>query len=69
MLKDLAIKQFIQIYKDEFNEVLSDEEARIRAQKVFGFFKVIILEISKDEKVFHLNLKGGDQCGNKNQSQ
>lgn len=69
MLKDLAIKQFIQIYKDEFNEVLSDEEARIKAQKVFGFFKVIVSEISKEEKIFNLIMKGGEQNGNKNQSQ
>lgn len=59
MLKDLAIKQFSEIYKAEFGITLTKDEAQQKALRVFTFYKTIINEISKDKKVSNFNKKGG----------
>ncbi len=41
MLPDEAIKEFKEIYKKEFNEELSDEEARRRAESLYGLFEAV----------------------------
>ena len=68
MLCDSAVKQFASIYRSEFGVVLPEDEARLKAQRVFSFFKVIITEISKDEKVQIHTWEGGDRIDNKNKS-
>lgn len=68
MLCDLAVKQFVEIYKDEFGVTLTEDEARIKAQRTISFFKTIITEISKDKRVVNLIQRGGVLNDNKNQS-
>jgi len=49
MLPDEAIEEFKEIYKKEFGEELSNEEARKRAERLFGLFKAVYDPIEKKE--------------------
>lgn len=48
MLPDEAIEEFKEIYKREFGEELSAEEARRRAENLVGLFGAVYTPISKD---------------------
>ena len=60
MLPDLAIKEFIEIYRKHYGVILTLEEAKIKAQNFILFFKSISNEISKPNKNTNLILKGGE---------
>ena len=47
MLPEKAILEFKQIYKREYGEDLTDEEATERAYAVYDFFKIIYSSIDK----------------------
>lgn len=68
MLCDKAIQEFSKIYQQEFGTTLSEDHARLKANKVFSFFKTIVNEISKDKKVSNFPKEGGALHGNKNKS-
>jgi hypothetical protein len=57
-----AIDQFKRIYHEEFGETLATDQANLKANKVFNFFKTITEEITKLEQ------EGGVNNGNKTQS-
>lgn len=59
ILSNSAVKEFRDIYKKEYGIELSDTEARDKANKTLSFFKIIINEISKYEKVSSSSTKGG----------
>lgn len=47
MLPDEAIKEFQEIYKKEFGEEISKEEACERAERLFGLFKAVYKPIKE----------------------
>lgn len=50
MLSKQAIDEFKAIYKKEFGEEISDEEAREKGQKLISLFKTIYRPIPDDKK-------------------
>jgi hypothetical protein len=48
-LSEKAIKEFKEIYFKEYNELLSDEEAQDKGQRLITFFKIIYRPIPDDE--------------------
>ena len=60
MLPELAIKEFIEVYRKHCGVILTTEEAKIKAQNFLLFFKSISNEISKQDKNINLILKGGE---------
>lgn len=49
-LSKAAIEEFKRIYKEEFGEELSDQEATEKAQRLISFFKIIYRRIPDDEE-------------------
>jgi len=66
MLCDKATQEFTRIYQQEFGDILPEDQARVKANKVFSFFKTIVNEISKSDEVSNCSKKGGLKNGNKN---
>lgn len=48
MLSEKAVKEYKEIYKQEFGIELSDEEARDEAEKMIRMFRVIYRPIPKE---------------------
>ena len=44
------LEEFKKIYKEEFGEDLSDEEAREVAQRLLGFIKLVYRPLPKDKE-------------------
>lgn len=70
MLSELAIKEFIQIYKDKYGVVLSKEEAEVKAIKLYELIKILLTpndslnssdEISKQDVYKEIKTKGGER--------
>lgn len=61
MLPELAIKEFIEVYRKHYGVILTTEEAKIKAQNFLLFFKSISSEISKPNKNINLIKKGGKE--------
>lgn len=66
MLCDKAIQEFSKIYQQEYGVLLPEDQACLKANKVFSFFKTIVDEISKSDEVSNCSKKGGLKNGNKN---
>jgi hypothetical protein len=49
MLPDDAIEEFREIYKKQYGEELSEEEARERAERLFGLVKAVYSPNKKNE--------------------
>ena len=58
-LNAAAIAQFREIYQQEFGPAITDEEAKVMANRVFHFFKTIITEINKEQKSGNFSQRGG----------
>lgn len=57
MLSDALIHEFKTLYQKHFHKVLSDEEARTKANETLTFFKTLLeYKYKKDDSV----LKGGE---------
>jgi len=55
MLNETQIKEFIQIYQEEFGVVLSLEEATEKATSVFNLFKTLLPIDAEDQKANNEN--------------
>ena len=49
LLSDQAVKEFKEIYEKEFNEKLTDDEYRIRAENFLRLMKLITTPIPKEK--------------------
>lgn len=50
MLSKLAIEEYQKIFKEEFGEEISDEEAREQGERLIQLFKVIYKPIPEERK-------------------
>jgi hypothetical protein len=53
LLSEQAISEFKEIYQKEFGEELSDDEARRKAENLFGLFKVIYWPMIVGDEEWH----------------
>lgn len=54
-LPNKAIEEFIAIYEQEFDKRLDQETGKVKAEKVYSFFKTLI---ESDRKFINLSGKG-----------